>query len=57
MREVLDEHGVLYVADTEPEAAEMPVLFLIDGDDYVIAKDFEVDVPEFEHRPEWFRPR
>lgn len=35
----------------------MPVLFLIDGHDYIIADDFEVDVPEFLHKPEWFRPR
>ena len=32
------------------------VVFLIDGDDYIIADDFEVDVPEFIHEPEWFQP-
>jgi hypothetical protein len=25
------------------------ILFLLDGDDYIIARDFEVDVPEFVH--------
>jgi hypothetical protein len=29
---------------------------LIDDDEYIIAEDFEVDVPEFVHEPEWFQP-
>jgi hypothetical protein len=37
----------------QPAAA---VVFLIDDDDYIIARDFEVDVPEFSHDSEWFRP-
>ena len=57
VRQALDEQGVRYFAGRDPESVELPVLFLIDGDDYIIAKDFEVDVPEFEHRPEWFQPR
>ena len=56
IREVLEEQEVQYFAGADPEPVELPVLFLIDGGDYVIAQDFEVDVPEFEHRPEWFRP-
>ncbi|HEV7506682.1 MAG TPA: hypothetical protein VGS07_17440 [Thermoanaerobaculia bacterium] len=32
------------------------VVFLIDEEDYIIADDFEVDVPEFQHEPEWFQP-
>lgn len=55
--EALDEQGVRYLAGAVPESTEMPVLFLIDGDDYIVARDFDVDVPEFEHRPEWFQPR
>ena len=55
VRETLDEHEVQYLASTVPEPAELPVLFLIDSDNYIVAKDFEVDVPEFEHRPEWFQ--
>ncbi len=57
---VLDEQGVRYFAPflpTPPEPTQIPVLFLIDGDDYIIAVDFEVDVPEFVHKPEWFQPR
>jgi hypothetical protein len=32
------------------------VVFLIDDDDYIIARDFEVDVPTFVHEAEWFQP-
>jgi len=32
------------------------VVFLIDEEDYIIADDFEVDVPEFQHEDEWFQP-
>lgn len=28
-------------------------MLLIDGEDYLIAEDFEVDVPEFEHNTDW----
>jgi hypothetical protein len=28
----------------------------MDGDDYMVAGDCEVDVPDFTHRPEWFQP-
>jgi hypothetical protein len=39
-----------------PRTPERAIVFLIDHDDYIIAEDFEVDVPEFVHRPEWFQP-
>lgn len=58
--EVLDEQAVRYFvpfSSVPPEAADLPVLFLIDRDDYIIARNFEVDVPEFVHKPEWFQPR
>lgn len=29
---------------------------ILDDGDYVLAQDFEVDVPEFVHDPSWFRP-
>ena len=54
---VLDAQGIRYFAPFEPKPKPMPVLFLIEGDDYIIADDFEVDVPEFIHKPEWFQPR
>jgi hypothetical protein len=31
------------------------VAFVVEGD-YILAEDFEVEVPEFRHQPEWFRP-
>ena len=39
-----------------PRIPHPAVVFLIDDDDYIIADDFEVDVPEFIHEPEWFQP-
>jgi hypothetical protein len=33
------------------------IAFVVDGVDYIIAEDFELEVPEFLHRPEWFKPR
>ncbi len=54
---VLDAQEVRYFLPFEPKPTPMPVLFLIDGEDYIIADDFEVDVPEFQHKPEWFYPR
>jgi hypothetical protein len=40
------------------EQATPPKLtaFVMDGDDYIVAEDFVLDVPDFEHRPEWFAP-
>lgn len=40
----------------EPSLRPSPVLMSIDDSVSVIADDFVVEVPEFEHRPEWFRP-
>lgn len=51
---VLDELGVDYL-EQEPliPSEPLPVMLLIDGEDYLIAEDFEVDVPEFEHNTDW----
>ncbi len=54
---VLDEYGYRYYVPYLPKPVDPPVLFLIDGDDYIVARDFEVDVPDFIHKPEWFQPR
>ena len=56
LRSVLDTEGISYFAPHTPEPTEMPVLFSVDQDNYIIADDFEVDVPEFIHNPEWFQP-
>jgi len=39
-----------------PQPRPELLILLFDGEDYVVAGDFLIDVPEFEHRPEWFRP-
>lgn len=49
----LRERGIDFLITYEPKQTPVPVLFLIDGDDYIIAEDFDVDVPEFRHQPEW----
>lgn len=53
---VLNEQEINYFAPFQPKPTTLPTLFLIDSDDYIIADDFEVDVPEFVHKPEWFQP-
>ncbi|KKM70600.1 hypothetical protein LCGC14_1439070 [marine sediment metagenome] len=52
----LEEMGVAVFVSRRPEPRPTPVLLLIDGDDYIIADDFELDVPHFQHNPEWFKP-
>ena len=47
--------GIPVFSPGSPRAPEPAIVFLFD-DDYIIAEDFEVDVPEFVHRPEWFQP-
>ena len=53
---VLNELGVEYL-EQEPliRSEPLPVMLLIDGEDYLIAEDFEVDVPEFEHDADWVK--
>jgi hypothetical protein len=46
--------GVPVFSPGSPRAPDPAVVFLFDDDDYIIAEDFEVDVPEFIHEPEWF---
>jgi hypothetical protein len=48
--------GVPVSSPGSPRTPDPAVVFLIDDDDYIIAEDFEVDVPEFVHEPEWFQP-
>lgn len=49
--------GVPVFVPARPEARPTPTVLLLDDDDdgdFLIADDFEVDVPEWEHRDEWF---
>ena len=43
---ILDAHGLRCFLPYAPEPVSLPVLFLIDGDDYIIADDFEIDLLE-----------
>lgn len=57
MQHAIDALGRLGVPTFAPYEAAKPkraVCLLIDGIDFVMAEDFEVELPEFEHRPEWF---
>lgn len=40
----------------EPSWKKVPVMLALDDSIVVIADDFFLEVPEFEHRPEWFSP-
>jgi hypothetical protein len=46
----------LFVSGT-PRPRPLPLLLLLDEEDYIIAEDFKVDLPDFEHRDEWFVER
>lgn len=45
----------LFIA-SEPKARPSPIALSIDDGVVMVAKDFFLEVPEFEHRPKWFRP-
>lgn len=53
VRTALDLMQVEYLSSREPQKKPMPKLFLVDSD-YIMADDFEIDVPEIVHKPEWF---
>jgi len=55
--QVLDAEGIRYFVASRPKPVSLPMVFLIDNSDYIIADDFEIDVPDFVHKPEWFQPR
>ena len=49
--------GVELFLPRAPVARPGLVLFAADESIAIVARDFEVELPEFEHRPEWFAPR
>jgi hypothetical protein len=53
--ESLAEMNVTVLPCEAPPIPGLTVL-LLDEDDYIVAEDFAVDVPEFAHHPGWFRP-
>jgi hypothetical protein len=53
---VLEALGVGYLKqDALVPSEPSPIMLLIDGEDYLIAEDFEVDVPRFEHARDWVK--
>ncbi|MDX6408210.1 MAG: hypothetical protein QOE13_1281 [Gaiellaceae bacterium] len=56
VRSALDEAGAQWFEVPEQLVeSPLPVLLLIDEEDYLVATDFEVDVPEFDHEEGWVR--
>jgi hypothetical protein len=56
VQEELADMGVKTFIPGKPEPRPAPVLLLIDNSDYIIADDFELDIPEWEHDPEAVQP-
>ncbi len=55
VQELKDMRVSVYVDDRLPHDPPLKLL-LIDGEDFLIANDFELEVPDFEHKAEWFTP-
>jgi hypothetical protein len=53
---VLSRLDVPVFSPGPPATPKAAVVFLFGEGDYIVADDFEVDVPPFVHRPEWFCP-
>lgn len=49
----LTEMNVAVLPHATPTPPKLTA-FVMDGDDYIVAEDFVLDVPDFEHRSEWF---
>lgn len=56
VKEELLRMGVALFSAPDPEPTRAPVALFVDDELVVIANDFFVEVPDFEHRPEWFKP-
>ena len=54
---VFHDLGIPVFSPGLPQPPAPAVVLWIDSDDYIIAEDFEVDVPEFVHDDAWFQPR
>jgi len=52
----LSKMDVPIYVQRQPSPRQTPIALLIDGSDYIIADDFELEVPNFQHDPDWFRP-
>ena len=56
VRQALEAMNVRIYFDREPEPGDPLVVLLLEDGDYIIAEDFDLDVPEFEHKDKWFCP-
>lgn len=56
LREELERANVRLHLPRLPQKRDALVALVLDGKDFIVARDFEVDVPDFEHRREWFDP-
>jgi len=54
--EALEGLGVGFYKPHVPDVETLPVAFVIDDNNWIVAEDFQVDFPDFEHRPHWFAP-
>ena len=51
----LTQMNVAVLPDERPTVPKLTA-FVLDEEDYIVAEDFVLEVPDFEHRPEWFAP-
>jgi hypothetical protein len=54
--DILRRMGVPVFSPESSEPAAQGVVFLIGDDDLIVADDFEVEVSELVHEPQWFQP-
>ncbi len=57
IRNVLENLGIGHFIERVPEPVDLPVALVMDDGDFIVARDFELEVPEFSHSSHWFRPR
>lgn len=50
----LEINQVKYHISHKPAIPTIAKIFVINGEDYIIAKDFDIVVPDFEHRAAWY---
>lgn len=55
VRSALNELGVAIFCTDDPKPSDLPVLLEIDDIIRIVAKDFEVELPDSSHIPAWFR--
>jgi hypothetical protein len=53
---LLDSWGATYLGSDlpKPTASAPPAALIVDEENYIIADDFVIDIPQIEHYPEWF---